>query len=179
MRIRNKNTPCFILHHALYSLLGHCQKISQLLYHGHSCVSNIFGLLFHACSYVATCITCCQDFTILLSLSLSLSLFLFLSAAPTQYEFLDGLKYELLTFNPDDGSGLTYEAIFLSPKTTPTTATPPPLVVFPHGGPHVLYSTEFYVWSTCLAALGFAVLFGKTLTSQAKMNDQTLDKFSY
>ena len=85
-----------------------------------------------------------------------------LSAAPTQCEFVDGLKYELLTFNPDDGSDLTYEAIFLSPKATPTVATPPPLVVFPHGGPHTLYSTEFYTWSTCLAALGFAVLFGKT-----------------
>ena len=95
-------------------------------------------------------------FTVL-SLSLSLSP---LSATPTQYEFLDGQKYELLTFNPDDGSGLTYQAIFLSPKTTPTAATPPPLVVLPHGGPHTLYSTEFYAWSSCLAALGFAVLFG-------------------
>jgi dipeptidyl aminopeptidase/acylaminoacyl peptidase len=83
-------------------------------------------------------------------------------AAPTKYEFLDGLKYEVLTFNPDDGSGLAYEAIVLSPKTTPTTATPPPLVVFPHGGPHTLNSTEFYAWSSCLAALGFAVLFGMT-----------------
>ena len=94
-----------------------------------------------------------------------------LSASPTQHKFLDGLKYELLTFNPDDGSGLAYEAIFLSPKTTPTTATPPPVVVIPHGGPHSVYSIEFYVWSTCLAALGFAVLLSKVLTFRVSFRE--------
>ena len=87
-------------------------------------------------------------------------LFLFSEATSKPQQFLDGLNWELLNFDPSDGSGLPYEAIFLSPKTTPT-ATPPPLVVLPHGGPHVLFSTEFYVWSTCLAALGFACLLGE------------------
>ena len=69
------------------------------------------------------------------------------------------LSWELLYFHPDGPSGLHYEAILLSPKSSPYGATPP-LAVVPHGGPNDIYSTQFSVWPTCLAALGFAVLQG-------------------
>ena len=70
-----------------------------------------------------------------------------------------GLSWELLYFHPDGSSGLHYEAILLSPKVSPFGASPP-LAVVPHGGPNDIYSTQFSVWPTCLAALGFAVLQG-------------------
>lgn len=69
------------------------------------------------------------------------------------------LSWELLYFHPDGPSGLHYEAILLSPKSSPYGAAPP-LAVVPHGGPNDIYSTQFSVWPTCLAALGFAVLQG-------------------
>ena len=71
----------------------------------------------------------------------------------------DDLTWELLYFNPEGPSGLHYEAILLSPKTSFIGASPP-LAVLPHGGPNDIYSTQFSVWPTCLAALGFAVLQG-------------------
>ena len=67
----------------------------------------------------------------------------------------------MLNFDPKDDSGLTYGAIFLSPKATPT-ALPPPLIVFPHGGPHIIFSTGFRAWTASFAALGFAVLLGQS-----------------
>lgn len=69
------------------------------------------------------------------------------------------LSWELLYFHPDGPSGLHYEAILLSPKTSPFGASPP-LAVVPHGGPNDIYSAQFSVWPTSLAVLGFAVLQG-------------------
>lgn len=67
----------------------------------------------------------------------------------------DGLTWERLYFTPD--ADIPYEGLLLTP---PPGATPPPLVVFPHGGPHGVTSPDFMAWPVSLAALGYAVLMG-------------------
>lgn len=37
----------------------------------------------------------------------------------------------------------------------------PPLIVFPHGGPHSAFLSDFSLSSACLCKLGFAILGGK------------------
>lgn len=39
--------------------------------------------------------------------------------------------------------------------------TKPPLIVFPHGGPHSAFLSDFSLSSACLCKLGFAILGGK------------------
>lgn len=64
------------------------------------------------------------------------------------------------------------EAILLEPfksdnasqKSSAVGGTKPPLVIFPHGGPHSGYSTEFSALTLVLLGLGFAVACGKTVT---------------
>ena len=105
----------------------------------------------------------CLSYIIYDKQSLSLSLYsLSHSHAATQikYQFLDGIDWKVLSFSPSNGSDLSYEAILLSPNG-PSVSTPPPLVVWLHGGPHILYSIKFYAWSACFVALGFAVLIGE------------------
>ena len=67
------------------------------------------------------------------------------------------LTWDRLHFKSgDDPSDLPYEGLLLRPQST----APPPLVVAPHGGPHVATPADFLVWPICLASLGFAVLMG-------------------
>ena len=67
------------------------------------------------------------------------------------------LTWELLHFQPEDNpTCLPYEGLLLRRHS----ATPPPLVVFPHRGPHLSNSADFLTWPVCLAALGNAVLMG-------------------
>lgn len=68
-----------------------------------------------------------------------------------------GLTWELLPYQPDDPAALPYEGILLRGRS----ATPPPLVVFPHGGPHTVSSVDFRALTIGLAALGYAVLMGE------------------
>ncbi|KAJ3168943.1 hypothetical protein HDU88_001270 [Geranomyces variabilis] len=53
------------------------------------------------------------------------------------------------------------EAILLKPEEsqdkTLLKGTKPPLLVFPHGGPHGSFMTEFYLSNYCLTRMGFAV----------------------
>ena len=65
----------------------------------------------------------------------------------------EGMKWERLHFTTSD---LPYEALLLLPPHLK--ATPPPLVVHPHGGPHIVTVADFLVLPVCLAALGYAVL---------------------
>ena len=37
----------------------------------------------------------------------------------------------------------------------------PPLIVFPHGGPHTAFTSDFFLYSACLCKLGFSILNGK------------------
>ena len=52
-----------------------------------------------------------------------------------------------------------YQVIFISPVKPPSSSLPP-LIVWPHGGPHSAYPAEFVVWWECLALLGFAIVLG-------------------
>lgn len=83
----------------------------------------------------------------------------------TSSHVTEGLTWELLTFPVPDAtsSPSSYEGLLLRPATP--TATPPPLVVLPHGGPHVATPADFLAWPVSLAALGFAVLMGESVVS--------------
>ena len=46
-------------------------------------------------------------------------------------------------------------------KPVKTGDTKPPLIVFPHGGPHTAFTSDFDLANACLCKLGFAILCGK------------------
>jgi len=52
-----------------------------------------------------------------------------------------------------------YGAVFVKPVIEDDAK--PPLIVFPHGGPHTTYTSDFFLSSACLCKLGFAILNGK------------------
>ena len=56
-----------------------------------------------------------------------------------------------------------YEAVLMKP--TLKKDTKPPLIVFPHGGPHVAFTSDFSLYSACLCKLGFSILNGKAINS--------------
>ncbi|XP_033746424.1 acylamino-acid-releasing enzyme-like [Pecten maximus] len=70
-------------------------------------------------------------------------------------------KYEVLTFIPTDDrihqkfGKMDYEAILMMPKAE---KEKPPLIVFPHGGPHTLFPTSYFRYAAGFSACGFAVL---------------------
>ena len=68
-------------------------------------------------------------------------------------QVISDLRWEKRSFTTSD---LPYEALLLRPPADKVSQ--PPLVVFPHGGPHVAIPADYLVWPVCLAALGFAVL---------------------
>ncbi|XP_060076271.1 acylamino-acid-releasing enzyme-like [Ylistrum balloti] len=67
--------------------------------------------------------------------------------------------YEVLTMIPTDDrthqqyGKMDYEAVLVMP-----TEVKPPLIVFPHGGPHTLFTTSFMRYVAGFSACGFAVL---------------------
>lgn len=50
-----------------------------------------------------------------------------------------------------------YESVFLCPKVVPSGAKPP-LVLFPHGGPHSVITTDYTIYTAGMSLCGFAVL---------------------
>ena len=93
--------------------------------------------------------------------------------ATTTISTSDNIKWEIVPFKREDSGtctcsanlhqsiatgGFPYEAIFVSPRVS---ASPPPLVVFPHGGPHTGFVADFGVWNACLVSLGYSVMLGK------------------
>ncbi|XP_078683967.1 acylamino-acid-releasing enzyme-like [Branchiostoma floridae x Branchiostoma belcheri] len=63
------------------------------------------------------------------------------------------LDHKVITFTPVDG-GAEYEAILLRKRGVES----PPMIVWPHGGPHSVFSLEFLLYTAALCQLGFAVL---------------------
>ncbi|KAM4721066.1 acylamino-acid-releasing enzyme [Rhinophrynus dorsalis] len=53
--------------------------------------------------------------------------------------------------------GLEFESIFLKPRNT-STESKIPLVVYPHGGPHSAFVSEWMLFPAVLCKMGFAVL---------------------
>lgn len=90
-----------------------------------------------------------------------------------------------MEFTPEEEGALSYEAVLITPRRDDSSPLPP-LAVAPHGdyiitpigwpckaigiasssffagGPHVVLVADFFLWPTCLAALGFAVLMGES-----------------
>ncbi len=71
------------------------------------------------------------------------------------------IHWERLTFKPSVGDkSIPFEALLLSVPRPPGSALPP-LAVFPHGGPHGVYTADFLLWHSGLALLGYTVLLGE------------------
>ncbi|XP_021350974.1 acylamino-acid-releasing enzyme-like [Mizuhopecten yessoensis] len=70
-------------------------------------------------------------------------------------------KYELLTLIPTDDrihpkyGKMDYEAILIMPAEE---KEKPPMIVFPHGGPHTAFPTSYLRYAAGFSACGFAVL---------------------
>ena len=69
-----------------------------------------------------------------------------------------GATWELFTVQPSvDKSDAPFEAVLLRPKRTATGALPP-LLVFPHGGPHGTNPTMYSLMNNFFVGQGYAVL---------------------
>lgn len=74
---------------------------------------------------------------------------------------LPGISWEILSFKPTQRphakyGAMNYEAVLVMPEKSDTK---PPLVVFPHGGPHTSFTEGYMLYTACLCASGFAVLY--------------------
>ncbi|XP_052094741.1 acylamino-acid-releasing enzyme-like isoform X1 [Mytilus californianus] len=72
-----------------------------------------------------------------------------------------GISWEVQTFSPTDRphskfGALNYETILVMPEVLDVK---PPLIVFPHGGPHSVFTEGYMLYTSCLIASGFAVLY--------------------
>ncbi|XP_066287743.1 acylamino-acid-releasing enzyme-like [Branchiostoma lanceolatum] len=63
------------------------------------------------------------------------------------------VDHKVITFTPVDG-GIEYEAILMRKRGVES----PPMIVWPHGGPHSVFSSEFLPYIAGFCQLGFAVL---------------------
>lgn len=68
------------------------------------------------------------------------------------------ISWMVMTVAPSENSDFKdeYEAIFIKPVSRDETK--PPLIVFPHGGPHSAFMSDFSLYIACLCKLGFAIL---------------------
>lgn len=68
------------------------------------------------------------------------------------------ITWEVLSFAPSENSDFKdeYEALLLRPVMEDDTK--PPLIVYPHGGPHSSFAGDFGLPLACLCRLGFAIL---------------------
>ena len=104
--------------------------------------------------------------------------------ATTTISTSDNIKWEIVPIKREDSGtctcsanlhqsiatgGFLYEAIFVSPRVS---ASPPPLVVFPHGGPHTGFVADFGVWNACLVSLGYSVMLGKGERGERKRGER-------
>ncbi|XP_013413674.1 acylamino-acid-releasing enzyme-like [Lingula anatina] len=72
---------------------------------------------------------------------------------------LEDITWKILKHNrsPDGDVTKEFESVLISPKTD--SSKKPPLVVYPHGGPHSVFSSEYSLYAAALCKCGFAVLF--------------------
>lgn len=80
----------------------------------------------------------------------------FCSLVTSNFSCVDKVKWRLIDLSREQDSQ-PYQVIFISPVKPPSSSLPP-LIVWPHGGPHGVYPAEFVVWWECLALLGFAIV---------------------
>ncbi|RMX52916.1 hypothetical protein pdam_00010942 [Pocillopora damicornis] len=68
------------------------------------------------------------------------------------------ISWKVMTLAPSENADFKdeYEAVFIKPGLKDETK--PPLIVFPHGGPHSAFLSDFSLSSACLCKLGFAIL---------------------
>jgi acylaminoacyl-peptidase len=78
----------------------------------------------------------------------------FIEIAFNELSFSDMIKWRIIDLDRGEGS-LPYQAIFVSPVTS---LSPPPLIVYPHGGPLLSYKAQYIQWNACFVALGYSIL---------------------
>jgi dipeptidyl aminopeptidase/acylaminoacyl peptidase len=83
----------------------------------------------------------------------------FLEITNSKLSFGDKMKWRIVDLDRGEGS-LPYQAIFVSPVTS---LSPPPLIVYPHGGPLLSYKAQYIQWNACFVALGYSILIGAWL----------------
>ncbi|XP_052284418.1 acylamino-acid-releasing enzyme-like [Dreissena polymorpha] len=85
---------------------------------------------------------------------------------------LDNIAWKVFTHPPSSESsdGLTYESILVFPKDTDS-ADSKNLVIFPHGGPHSVFTTAFQLYVSALCELGFSSLMVNYRGSSGYGND--------
>uniref|UniRef100_A0A672R8V9 acylaminoacyl-peptidase n=1 Tax=Sinocyclocheilus grahami TaxID=75366 RepID=A0A672R8V9_SINGR len=88
----------------------------------------------------------------------------------------EDISWQTLNFSPppeEDNSqypGLDFNAILLKPKEM-TAGSKLPLIVMPHGGPHSVLVSEWFLSTAVLCKMGFSVLLGEEqLQSFGKLN---------
>lgn len=69
---------------------------------------------------------------------------------------LAGIRWNVDTVAPSDGSPHHFHTMTILPPPSDGGALPP-LVVFPHGGPHSVYGTDFFIPLVFMALQGMAV----------------------
>jgi acylaminoacyl-peptidase len=62
-----------------------------------------------------------------------------------------------------------------SQKSSAVGGSKPPLVVFPHGGPHAAFSNEFVMLPLVLVGLGFTVACGNVVTPMISIKSKKSD----
>ena len=104
--------------------------------------------------------------------------------AEVQYYYKDQVKWKIIETTGVQGFNVPLPLILLPRPPSPSPGTQvfhsilvcpshpqatPPLIVWPHRGPHSGYIAGFILWSECLAVLGFSVLLGE-MTAYVQYN---------
>ncbi|XP_078343278.1 acylamino-acid-releasing enzyme-like isoform X2 [Oculina patagonica] len=82
-----------------------------------------------------------------------------MQVAQSQCQNLENeITWEVMSVAPSDDSDFKdeYEAVLIKPVFKDDTK--PPLIVFPHGGPHTAFTSDFFIYNACLCKLGFSIL---------------------
>ncbi|XP_033098195.1 acylamino-acid-releasing enzyme-like [Anneissia japonica] len=66
-------------------------------------------------------------------------------------------QFEIKAYSPKTPDNFEFEAILLTPKGN-TEQSKPPLIAFPHGGPHSVFVADYMLYPAVFCHLGFAVL---------------------
>ncbi|XP_071498131.1 acylamino-acid-releasing enzyme-like [Diadema antillarum] len=69
------------------------------------------------------------------------------------------LEWSVIQLQPQskEGRDLDFEAIIMKPAADSSSPRKPPLIVWPHGGPHSAYAGDYFLFPTAFCRLGFVI----------------------